>query len=97
MPAYSVGICVVKIYDAYKVRKWNMCEVLRRIERDPDTQTLVFFRSRFSLKMEWICHNFLYRIGYKRPQTKDADLDYPADHPEWLYCICGLLVWIFVW
>lgn len=53
-------------------------------------------RTRFSLKMEWACHNFLYRIGYKRDQTRDVDLDYPCDRPEWLYIVCGILCWIFI-
>ncbi len=60
-------------------------------------ETIVFERSMFSLKMEWICHNFLYCIGYKREQTKDPDLNNPCDRPEWQYMVCGILVWIFVW
>ena len=59
--------------------------------------TVVFEnRSRFSLKMEWAVHNFLYKIHYKREQTKDVDLDDPCDHPEWIYEILGCLVWIFI-
>lgn len=75
-----------------------MRPILKRIKEDnTGTPTAVFMRSFFSLKMEWICHNFLYGIGYKRNQTKDVDLDNPPDRPEWQYIVCGLLVWIFVW
>lgn len=96
-PKYVVDTTSVKIYDSYKVRKWNMRPVLKRIKTENKTETTVFQRSLFSLKMEWICHNFLYNVGYERKRTKDVDLDNPADHPEWLYILCGILVWIFVW
>lgn len=97
MPEYYVGMSCLTIYDSYKVRKWNMRTVLTRIKEENTLSTTVFQRSIFSMKMEWICHNFLYEIGYKRDHTKDVDLDNPADHPEWQYIICGFLVWLFVW
>lgn len=53
-------------------------------------------RSLFSLKMEWAVHNFCYMIGYKRERTRDVDLDYPCDKPEWIYKICGMICWIFI-
>lgn len=53
-------------------------------------------RSRFSLKMEWAVHNFLYNIGYNRKQTESVDLDYPCDKPEWVYKLFGVLVWPFI-
>lgn len=53
-------------------------------------------RTRFSLKMEWAVHNFCYTIGYKRKQTKDVDLDWPCNLPEWIYEIVGCLIWIFI-
>ena len=97
MPRYYVGTSCLTIYDSFKVQKWNMRPVLKRIKKENTTATNVFERSLFSLKMEWICHNFLYNIGYKREQTKDVDLDNPADHPEWMYIVGGILVWIFIW
>lgn len=97
MPRYNVGMSCLTIYDSCKVRKWNMRPVLKRIKTENTMDTTIFQRSVFSLKMEWICHNFLYNIGYERERTKDVDLDNPADHPEWMYIVCGILVWIFVW
>ena len=85
------------IFDSYKARKWNMRYILRTIRDDAPCDTEVFKRSLFSMKMEWICHNFLYRVGYERERTKDVDLDNPCDRPEWEYIVCGLLVWLFVW
>lgn len=97
MPEYRVTKDCVTIYDSYKVRKWNMRPVLKRVRRDADMETDVFKRSIFSLKMEWICHNFLYFVGIERERTKDVDLDNPCDQPEWMYILFGLIVWIFVW
>lgn len=94
---YTVTPNCVHITDSYKVRKWNMRKLLLDIRAKHEQETTVFQRSIFSLKMEWIAHNFLYEIGYKRSQTKDVDLDNPCDKPEWLYIVCGLLTWIFVW
>lgn len=87
----------VTIYDSYEVHKWQMRRALKGI-RDAEPECRVFeHRSLFSMKMEWIAHNFLYLIGYERERTKDVDLDYPCDHPEWEYIIAGLLTWLFVW
>ena len=97
MPEYAVFPNDVQIIDSYKVRKWYMRSVLKNIKRDHEDETTVFERSIFSLKMEWICHNFLYNVGYQRERTRDVDLDNPSDHPEWIYILGGMIVWIFVW
>ena len=94
---YVVTENCVTIYESHKIHKWNMCCVLKEIKKKHGAETSVFKRSIFSLKMEWIAHNFLYNIGYKRSQTANVDLDNPCDHPEWMYIIAGLLTWIFVW
>lgn len=94
---YTVTKKCVHIENSYKVRKSKMREVLEEIKSKHKRETIVFQRSMFSLKMEWIAHNFLYNVGYKRAQTGHVDLDNPCDRPEWLYIVCGLLTWIFVW
>ena len=86
------------IIKGYSVRKWNMRKELRTVKAQTHPgETVVFERSMFSLKMEWITHNFLFEIGYKREQTENPDLNNPCDRPEWQYIIVGLLTWIFVW
>lgn len=88
----------VHIDDSAFIRGREFGDCLEYIEGQTTIgETDVFERSIFSLKMEWAVHNFLYKIGYKRSQTKDVDLDNPCDHPEWIYCVLGVLVWIFVW
>lgn len=85
------------ILSGYKTKKKDMKPCLRLTKEATAGKTDVFERSLFSLKMEWIAHNFAYNIGYKRAQTKDVDLDNPCDRPEWQYIIVGLLTWLFVW
>lgn len=98
LPAYYITRNNLHIIDSYKVRKWNMKRTLIEIkEKTAPGVTIVFRRSLFSLKMEWLCHNFLHMVGYQRERTADTDLDNPCDRPEWQYIVCGLLVWLFVW
>lgn len=95
---YDLSANNLRIWESWKVHKCKMRKELKAIRDAAEPgETTVFERSFFSLKMEWIAHNFLYKIGYKRDQTGDVDLDNPCDRPEWLYIICGLLTWIFVW
>lgn len=86
---------VLTIYESYKTPKKEMYSILDKIRFDEGMKP-IFERSNFSLKCEWIFHNFLYNIGILRDRTKDADLDNPCDRPEWVYKVCGILVWLFV-
>lgn len=95
---YTLTYDNLHIVSGYKIRKWNMRKELKKVRKAAKPgETIVFGRSIFSLKMEWICHNFLYNVNYKREQTADPDLNNPCDRPEWQYIICGLLVWLLVW
>lgn len=95
---YDLTEHCLTIYDAYKTHKRDMRPDLKGIRKATQGETTsVWERSIFSLKMEWICHKFLYKIGYQRERTKNADLDNPCDRSEWKYIVCGLLVWPFVW
>ena len=92
---FSRGGAVLTIYDSYKVSKHDFQKTLNSIKAIHGDEP-IFERCDFSLKMELITHNFLYKLGYKRERTKDADLDIPCDKPEWVYIILGILVWVFV-
>lgn len=97
MKWYVTTFCI-HIEDSYKVGGFSFCEVLRGIRDLTMGETIVFnARSLFSLAMEWSVHNLLYKFGIERERTKDVDLDYPCDKPEWLYCVLGLLGWVFFW
>jgi len=96
---YTITRHNLHILDSYKVCRFKMRSILKGIraqnrKRPKNLQSLVFDRSLFSLKMEWIAHNALYFIGYKRDHTKDVDLDNPCDRPEWQYELAGIGVTI---
>lgn len=85
----------IHIVDSYNVSKHRFESVLATYTYEQAVEVKAH-RSLFSLKMEWATHNFLYNLGVKRDRTKDCDLNFPCDQPEWLYCIIGTLVWIFI-
>ena len=96
---YSITRHNLHIPDSYKVCRFKMRSILKEIREKnrklpKNLQSLVFDRSLFSLKMEWIAHNALYLIGYQRERTKDVDLDNPCDRPEWQYKLAGIGVTI---
>lgn len=94
MVYYQITENVLTIFDGHAVSKLAYGKELRRI-RESSPASQVWRRCIFSLNMEWVFHSFLYELGIERERTKDVDLDYPCDQPEWLYCILGLLVWPF--
>lgn len=95
---YTVSTYNIHVNDSCKIRRCKIFSSLNEIEKVSGNQTLVFAgRSHFSLGMEWTVHNVLYRLGIKRAQTKDVDMDLPCDKPEWLYEVLGVLCWIFLW
>ena len=88
------GYCLT-IYDSHAVPKADFQKTLNQIKAIHGTQP-IFQRDDNSLKKEWATHNALYGLHYKRSQTKDCDFDIPSDKPEWLYCLVGTLVWLFI-
>lgn len=95
---YHVTDLNIHVNDSYKIRRCKIFSALNRIERESGKDTIVFdCRSHFSLGMEWSVHNVLYRLGIMRSRTKDADLNYPCEIPEWIYCVIGIICWIFLW
>lgn len=86
----------IHIENSYLCSKYNMKYMLNLIKKE-NPNHVVFKRSMFSLIMEWTVHNFLYTINYKKDRTKDVDLNYPCDKPEWVYCVLGIFCWLFIW
>lgn len=85
----------IHIHESYKVSKRSFKAVLATFT-DAEAREVKAHRSTYSLCAEWACHNFLYRIGIARERTKDVDLDYPCDKPEWLYIVLGTIVKLFI-
>jgi len=94
MVHYEITETAITIFDSHRVGKFRMMGELRRL-RSFNPGHIVWERCLSSLYLEWICHNFLYMVGYERERTKDVDLDNPCDQPEWLYIVGGMIVWPF--
>lgn len=88
----KTNIHIPDSFDYPKKTFKGVLEMEKKLHPDCD----VFFRSMFSLQMEWATHNLLYILNIQRARTKDVDLDYPSDHPEWMYNLLGLISWIFI-
>ena len=89
---YTITDTCLTIRDSHRISKWVYGARLREI-REEYPYSDVWERSIFSCAMEWTCHSFLYMLGIQRERTGTVDIDYPCDHPEWMYCICGIIVW----
>lgn len=86
----------VHIEDSAFVSKRSFVTILKTI-KEVHPECVVFeWRSIFSLAMEWAVHNMLYRLGLWRSRTKDVDLNLPCVAVRLLYCILGVLCWIFI-
>lgn len=88
---YTISETCLTIPNSHRIGKFKMMGILKQIKRErPESK--IWERCLSSLYLEWICHNFLYMIGYQRDRTGSVDLDNPCDHPEWMYIVYGILV-----
>lgn len=73
----------INIKDSYKVNNHNRMSVILSIAKeyaedyDEGIETPFNHRSIKSMIREWAAHNNLYKLGYKKGQTKNIDLNYP--------------------
>lgn len=73
----------INIKNSYKVTSRERMKVILNIikeyveDYDEGIETPFDHRSIKSMVREWVAHNNLYTLGYKKEQTKDIDLDYP--------------------
>lgn len=83
------------VVDSYRFSKKEIRDFLAAFS-DIDVSD-VWQRSGFSLRTEWYCRNFLYRIGICRSRTKDVDLNYPQKWWEKLvYPVFGCIAYLFI-
>jgi len=85
----------IRIKDSWKVWKADIPGIIDGIRKDYPDNGVVKTRWRYSLIMEWVAHNFLYKIDYKRERTADVDLNVMPWYEQLLYCVCGTLVYPF--
>lgn len=73
----------INIKNSYKVTSRERMKVILNIikeyveDYDEGIETPFDHRSIKSMVREWVAHNNLYTLGYKKEQTKDIDLNYP--------------------
>lgn len=73
----------INIKNSYKVTSRESMKVILNIikeyveDYDEGTETPFDHRSIKSMVREWVAHNNLHTLGYKKEQTKDVDLDCP--------------------
>lgn len=93
---YEMWNCV-EVIDSYRVRKRDFKKVFEIIKKRFPTSVLFLSRTKFSLKMEWAAHNFLYKLGISESRTKDVDFDYKLScKDKFLYNVLGIFSWIFI-
>lgn len=96
MIRYTVGTNNIHIEDSAQIRKREFGPVLDKIAGLCPSCLVIKRRSRYSLKCEWAVHNLLYNLGVYRERTRDVDLDYPSDQPEWLYKLLGSVALLII-
>lgn len=81
---YNMDITVSKgnihIENSYKANRDIMEYILHELQEDTEWYSIdspFKYRSIKSMIREWITHNNLYKLGYKRKQTGSVDINYP--------------------
>lgn len=89
---------VVTIKDSYKLTKAEIEKAIRWADLcKKDPTSILFYRSIFSLKMEWATHKALYLLGIQKQRTGTVDLDAPQPLTYRIaYTLIGLFVWPFI-
>lgn len=97
MEKYNLTKNNLHVEDSYCYSKHRVRVMLSALRRVYIGDSYVWQRSGFSLRTEWYCHNFLYRIGICRSRTKDVDLNYPQKWWEKVvYPVFGCIAYIFI-
>lgn len=94
---YTISNNNIHIYNSYTYPKRDFKEIINSIKTENPDYDVVKYRCTCGMCLEWATHNFLYKIGYQRERTADADLDYPQ---KWYYKIAypiiGSIAWLFI-
>ena len=97
MARYKLTKNNLHVEDSYCFEKRIIRQFIFGLRWNTGHNSDVWKRSDFSLRTEWYCHNFLYRIGICRSRTKDVDLNYPQKWWEKVvYPVFGCIAYIFI-
>lgn len=89
---YIITTNNIHIENSYKITKRKeMKKILLTIQSEYPNCKVFSKRSISGLILEWVAHNRLYKIGYKKDRTKDVDLDLNETwYRKILYLILGI-------
>ncbi len=71
-----------RIFDSYRIRKNSVKrEVIRAMiaYSEANPSQIKWQRTEHSLVLEWLEHNFAYRVGFLRSRAQNVDLDNHAE------------------
>ena len=84
----------VKVSDSYVCNNIEDCyAIVLAIKSYAPSNGIEIVRSNTDLVGELRLHNFLYRIGYKRTETEDADLEYICDRRWYVNVASRVIGW----
>ena len=65
----------IHIVDSYRFNsKKDIDAILNSISEWLEKEDMLYTRTKESWRKEWLAHNLLYRIGYKKERTGSTDL-----------------------
>ena len=84
----------VEISDSHKYNSMEDCYALVfAVKSYAHSHGIEIVRSNTDMVGELRLHNFLYRIGYKRTETEDADLEYICDRRWYVNVASRVIGW----
>ena len=83
-----------KIIDAYLLDRTAISETITFLIIYLEDEGVKLPRTHAELCGEVYLHKILYKLNYRRSQTKDCDLDYVADRRWYVNLASKLLGWI---
>ena len=85
----------VKIKDSFQYQSIEDCyTIVMAIKKSANESGIEITRSNTDLVGELRLHNFLYNMGYKQTDTRDADLEYIKDRRWYVNEASRLIGWM---
>lgn len=75
---YKVFWYKILIYDCYKYKRSEMLPLLEEAKKNFPNYC-IWERSMYSILCEWRVHKLLYKLGIRKDNTKDADIECNID------------------
>lgn len=88
------GNNAVKVIDSSKISKENSLYIISFISSYAEQNGIELSRTNVNLMGEYRLHTYLYKVGYKVNQTKDADLEYTQDDRWYVRFVSEIIGWL---